>query len=54
MNKLANPIEYILNCCEQGLVPSYFDILNAKDELKRLREQLSKIEDLDQYDKLSK
>jgi hypothetical protein len=39
MNKNANPIDYILNCCEQGLVPSTFDILNAKDELKRLREQ---------------
>lgn len=39
MNKNANPLDYILNCCEQGLIPSNFDILNAKDELKRLREQ---------------
>lgn len=39
MNKNAHPLDYIINCCEQGLVPSTFDILNAKDELKRLREQ---------------
>lgn len=39
MNKNADPLNYILSCCEQGLVPSAFDVLNAKDELKRLREQ---------------
>ena len=39
MNKNSHPLDYIINCCEQGLVPSTFDILNAKDELKRLREQ---------------
>ena len=39
MDKNAHPLDYIINCCEQGLVPSTFDILNAKDELKRLREQ---------------
>lgn len=37
MNKNANPLDYIIRCCEQGLVPSTFDILNAKDELRRLR-----------------
>lgn len=35
-DKLSNPIEYIINCCEQGLIPSNFDILNAKDQLKKL------------------
>ena len=37
MNKDANPLDYILSCCEQGLIPSSFDILNAKDELVKLR-----------------
>lgn len=39
MNKLTNPLDYVLNCCEQGLIPEKFDILNARDELKRLRYQ---------------
>lgn len=39
MNKNSNPLDYIISCCEQGLVPSSFDILNAKDELKRLKNQ---------------
>lgn len=39
MDKNANPLDYIITCCEQGLVPAIFDINNAKDELKRLREE---------------
>lgn len=39
MNKNANPIDYIIWCTENNFKPSTFDILNAKDELKRLREQ---------------
>lgn len=39
MNKNANPLDYIISCCEQGLVPSNFDILNARDELAKLREK---------------
>lgn len=39
MNKNSNPLDYIISCCENGLIPSKFDIHNAKDELKRLREQ---------------
>lgn len=39
INKLTDPLDYVLNCCEQGLVPERFDVLNAKDELKRLRTQ---------------
>jgi hypothetical protein len=38
MEKNANPLDYVLSCCEQGLVPQLFDVKNAKDELKRLRE----------------
>lgn len=41
INKLTNPLDYVLHCCEQGLVPATFDLLNAKDELKRLRQQSS-------------
>lgn len=40
MNKDANPLNYILNSCEQGLVPSKFDIHNAKDELIKLRSKI--------------
>lgn len=39
MNKNANPLDYILRCCEQGLVPTSFDINNAKDELLKLRQE---------------
>lgn len=40
MNKNANPLDYIIRCCEQGLIPESFDINNAKDELKRLRQKI--------------
>ena len=40
MNKNSNPLDYVLSCCEQGLVPSSFDINNAKDELKKIRKTL--------------
>lgn len=39
INKLTNPLDYVLHCCEQGLVPETFDLLNAKDELKRIRQR---------------
>ena len=42
MNENANPLDYILKCAEQGLVPKLFTVQNAKDELKRLREQANK------------
>lgn len=35
MNKLTNPLDYVLNCCEQGLIPEKFDILNAYIQIKR-------------------
>ena len=40
MNKNSNPLDYIIRCCEQGLIPSTFDILNAKDELLKLRQRI--------------
>jgi hypothetical protein len=41
MNEYADPLNYILNCAEQGLVPKLFTVQNAKDELKKLRQQLA-------------
>jgi hypothetical protein len=49
MNSDANPLDYLIECCEKSISTGYwtltkFNILNAKDELKRLREK-SKIYD---------
>ena len=40
MNEHSNPLDYILKCSEQGLVPKLFGVQNAKDELKKIREEL--------------
>lgn len=40
MNENADPLDYILKCAEQGLIPKLFTVQNAKDELKKLREEL--------------
>ena len=40
MNENSNPLDYILKCSEQGIVPKLFTVQNAKDELKRLRQEL--------------
>lgn len=40
INSNAQPLDYVLKCAEQGLVPKSFDINNAKDELKRLRQEI--------------
>jgi hypothetical protein len=40
MLEYSNPLDYILRCTEQGLVPKLFTVQNAKDELKKLRQQL--------------
>lgn len=41
MNKNANPLEYVIQCCEHGLIPENFDINNAKDELKKIRQRIA-------------
>lgn len=41
MDKNAHPLDYLIRCCEQGLLPSAFDILNAKDELKTLNQKIN-------------
>ena len=43
MNEHANPLDYVLRCSEQGLVPQLFSVQNAKDELKRLRAENEKL-----------
>lgn len=40
MLEYSNPLDYILRCTEHGLVPKLFTVQNAKDELKKLRQQL--------------
>ena len=42
MNKHSNPLDYVLSCAEQGLVPESFAVQNAKDELKKLKEDNSR------------
>ena len=39
MDKNANPLDYLIICCEQELIPTSFDINNAKDELLKLRQE---------------
>ena len=41
MNEHSDPLDYILRCTEQGLVPKMFTVQNAKDELKKLRQELA-------------
>lgn len=43
MNEHSNPLDYILSCVEQGLIPQLFSIQNAKDELKCLKKELEDI-----------
>lgn len=43
MNKNSDPLDYLIECCEKAVDSGYwtltkFTILNAKDELRRLRE----------------
>jgi hypothetical protein len=40
MNEYSDPLDYVLNCAEQGLVPKLFTVQNAKDELQKLRKKL--------------
>lgn len=46
MNRLSQPLDYILNCIEQHSFPHKFDILNARDELKKLRVELQDLQEL--------
>lgn len=46
MNDHSNPLNYLIQCCEDAVNTGHwkltkFNILNAKDELKRLRQKLT-------------
>ena len=45
MNQNSNPLDYLIECCERSANSGYwtlttFSILNAKDELRKLRKQV--------------
>ena len=45
MNQNSNPLDYLIECCERSANSGYctfttFSILNAKDELRKLRQQV--------------
>lgn len=46
MYEHSNPLDYILKCSEQGLIPKIFTVQNAKDELKKLRQELQELREL--------
>jgi len=62
MNQNSNPLDYLIECCEKSVNSGYctlttFSILNAKDELRKLRQQVEEYnqkEFKEKYDKLSK
>lgn len=43
LSKLADPLEHILSCCDRDILPTKFDILNAKDQLRKMREQVDSL-----------
>jgi hypothetical protein len=48
MYEFSNPLDYILKCTEQGLIPKIFTVQNAKDELKKLRSELQELKEYNQ------
>lgn len=45
MNEITDPLDYLIQCCETAINTgkwklTKFTILNAKDELKKLRQQV--------------
>lgn len=43
IKRLSNPLDHVLNCYENNISPTKFDILNAKDELSKIKEQIEKL-----------
>jgi hypothetical protein len=41
--RIADPLEHLLACYERGITPTQFDILNAKDQLRKVREQVDSL-----------
>lgn len=42
-NKLSDPLSHILNCCDRNIMPTKFDILNARDQLRKIKDQLENL-----------
>lgn len=43
-NKNAKPLDYLFYCLKNDIKPDKFDINNAADELKRLKQQLKDLQ----------
>lgn len=41
--QFSNPLDHVLNCYERGITPTEFDVLNAKDQLRKIREQVDSL-----------
>ena len=44
-NKNAKPLDYLFYCLNNNIKPGKFDINNAIDELKRLKQQLKDLQE---------
>jgi hypothetical protein len=49
MKEYSDPLDHLINCCEREVDTGYctltkFNILNAKDELKKLRKQIDDLQ----------
>jgi hypothetical protein len=44
-NKNAKPLDYLFYCLNNNIKPDKFDINNAADELKRLKQQLKDLQE---------
>lgn len=39
-NRFSDPLDHIIQCLELGMLPTLFDVKNAKDELRKLRDKV--------------
>ena len=44
-SRCSDPLDHIIQCLELGMLHTLFDIRNAKDELRKIREELKKLVD---------
>lgn len=38
--RFSDPLDHIIQCLELGMLPTLFDVKNAKDELRKLRDKV--------------
>jgi hypothetical protein len=41
--ELSSPLDHVLNCCEKGIMPTALDILDAKNQLRKTRDQIESL-----------